>query len=170
LRNTDFKKESMRETEIAGEWIGDCFICTSHRPSTYGYPCVTRNGKWWKMSRFIYTQAYGAIPPGLVVRHKCDNRACININHLELGTHWDNVQDKVARGRSAKGLVGKFGKLTEEQMIEVFCSQLPQRVIAEKFGIGKTSISHIKNRHSCQKITIGHTPGFYQPLKRHKTP
>lgn len=41
------------------------------------------------------------VPPGLVVRHRCDNRLCVNPRHLQLGTKADNTQDAVERGRIA---------------------------------------------------------------------
>jgi len=42
----------------------------------------------------------GVDTEGLVVRHKCDNRICFRFDHLEVGTHQDNVRDMVERGRN----------------------------------------------------------------------
>jgi hypothetical protein len=49
--------------------------------------------------KMAYILSKGEVPPGLVVRHKCDNPACCNPDHLELGTMLDNTRDQFARGR-----------------------------------------------------------------------
>ena len=51
--------------------------------------------------RVAYALANGMVMPDpeLVVRHKCDNPRCIRAEHLELGTHKDNIADAVSRGR-----------------------------------------------------------------------
>lgn len=60
-----------------------------------------------------------AVPDGMVVRHKCiGNRACINPDHLEIGTPRDNVQDAIRQGRFriAVGTERPFSSLTAEQV------------------------------------------------------
>ena len=58
-----------------------------------GYGHFIENGKTIYAHRKAYELAYGAIPKGLLVRHKCDNRICINPDHLEIGTQRQNLQD-----------------------------------------------------------------------------
>ena len=75
--------------------------CTDakQKPTNNGYVYLTVAGKKVYAHRHAYEQAHGPIPAGLVVRHKCDNRRCINPDHLEVGTNADNTQDMMTRGR-----------------------------------------------------------------------
>jgi hypothetical protein len=50
--------------------------------------------------RWVWEAVNGPIPPRMVVRHKCDNRLCYRLSHLELGTQADNVADMVSHGHS----------------------------------------------------------------------
>jgi len=56
----------------------------------------------WRAHRWAWIEAHGEIPEGKIVRHKCDNPPCINVDHLELGGHSDNQVDCVERGRNSK--------------------------------------------------------------------
>ena len=58
-----------------------------------GYGQFTRNKKYWTTHTFVYTQTYGDIPKGMVIRHTCHNRRCCNPEHLLIGTHEDNWHD-----------------------------------------------------------------------------
>lgn len=92
-----------------------CFVTTSHVLNKDGYCYVRQNYKQVRAHRLIYEECFGEIPKGLLVRHKCDVRNCINPEHLELGTHTDNMQDSVIRGRKALGERSGMNKISEEK-------------------------------------------------------
>jgi hypothetical protein len=72
-----------------------CWICTSHYRDHDGYPKKMINGKPKRIHRIFFEKYKGPIPQGLQVLHTCDTPACINPDHLFLGTQNDNMQDMV---------------------------------------------------------------------------
>ncbi|MEK4139626.1 HNH endonuclease signature motif containing protein [Paenibacillus sp. FSL M7-0547] len=99
------------------EFIEDgngCFITTSHRLNKDGYCYIRNNYRQVRAHRLVYEECFGEIPVGMVVRHKCDTRNCINPEHLELGTPKDNTYDCINRGRKALGEKSNTAKITED--------------------------------------------------------
>ena len=105
-----------------------------------------------------YEQVHGPVPPGKVVRHRCDNPPCRNVDHLLLGTHGDNVRDCIARGRfkfpprelAPKGDKNGQAKLTDKQTAEIK-AELRDRpyygqvsALARRYGISQPRVSAIK--------------------------
>ena len=140
-----------------------CIECISHCKDDCGYTRIMINNKQERLFRYIYEQKYGKIPNNIQIRHKCDNPSCCNIEHLEIGTAKDNAMDKVKRNRSRKGIPNlssrgtnnKSHKLTEEQVIDIYISNLSHRKLADKYNVSKTLISDIKNNKWWSWLTKG---------------
>lgn len=88
-------------SKVKKNGAGDCWNWTGMvQNSGYGLLMIgiwkiTR--RWHLAHRLAYVLHYGEIPKGKIVRHKCDNKLCVNWRHLELGTTFDNVMDAVRR-------------------------------------------------------------------------
>ena len=132
----------------------DCWECTSHCTNDVGYVRVNNKGKQESGHRYMYRKYYGDIPQGKVVRHKCDNRWCVNPNHLSIGTHADNVKDRVKRNRSAIGVNNGRSKLKELEVLEIFKDNTtPKMQLARKFNIDPKVIRDIKNGITWKSVT-----------------
>jgi hypothetical protein len=94
--------------------------------------------------RFAYRIFNGPPPNEMLVRHKCDNPACCNPLHLELGTHAENVSDRVARGRSASGEKNGRAKLTMKQVKEIRTSPLEDWALAMQYKVTIRAIEFVR--------------------------
>ena len=86
----------------------NCFEVTSHKRDSTGSTRILRDGKDQRFYRVVWEECFGFIPPGMCVLHKCDNRNCINPEHLFLGTQADNIHDMVSKDRGAKAVHAKL--------------------------------------------------------------
>ena len=99
---------------------GDCWIWTGSR-SEKGYGHVRYKKKIWQAHRAFYAEFVGPISKSLSVLHRCDVRACVNPEHLFLGTQQNNVTDMWAKGRgpNRSGECNWKAQITEENAFEL---------------------------------------------------
>lgn len=104
-----------------------------------GYGQRKFRGRMMLAHRVAWIEAKGEIPEGMCVMHVCDNPSCVNVEHLRLGTHEENMRDMALKRRSA------HRKLTDEQVLEIRNAAGTQHEIARKYGISQTHVCDIKS-------------------------
>lgn len=119
-----------------------------------GYGAVNIRRKVHKAHRLSYMVFKGPVPDGMNLLHKCDNRLCINPDHLMVGTLAENNWDRDRKGRTAKGEKSGSAKLTREQIEEIRATPrtypfvLGYRVLAAKYGVTFGHISKIMRKEA----------------------
>jgi DNA-binding transcriptional regulator YiaG len=114
-----------------------------------GYGHIRHEGKIQKAHRLMYIDAKGPIPEGQIVMHTCDNRRCINPNHLVAGTVKDNNIDRDKKGRqiSKRGELHGMSKLKTAQAAEIvaFRDEIALKVdeFSERFAVSKTTVRDV---------------------------
>lgn len=96
-------------------------------------------------TRFCFEMHYGPVPQGHVVMHRCDSPTCVNPAHLTSGTHRDNTQDMVRKGRDT--LIGErnsFAKLTESAVKHIRSTPPGTRGLTKKYGVSKETIAKVR--------------------------
>ena len=123
----------------------ECWVWTASL-DTQGYGQHHYHGVQRGAHRVAHELYVGAIPLGLHVLHKCDNRRCVNPDHLFLGTHQDNMRDRNQKGRQAHnvGETGGGSKLTRQKILQIKADSRSQRAISMDYGVSQGLISFIK--------------------------
>jgi hypothetical protein len=129
-------------------WLG--------RKYGHGYGRFKANGITYMAHRYAWMMSnHSSIPRGFCICHGCDNPACVNPQHLFLGTVADNNADKQRKGRQAKGEQlahprargerNGNSRLTQEQVERIKSDGRSQRKIAADYGVTQSAIWMIKN-------------------------
>lgn len=121
-------------------WSGGC--------GGNGYGYFSSGGKSIRAHRAVYELLVGIIGKGLCLCHKCDNRLCVNPEHMFVGTHSDNMRDMAQKKRAKppKGESASWSKLTEKQVREIrhWASMgVTHQILSEDYGVDRSHISRM---------------------------
>lgn len=101
-----------------------------------------------KVHRLSWELHRGPIPEGMCVCHKCDVPACVNPDHLFLGTKQANIRDMLLKNRQARGVVkiGRGHAVTSEQVraIRAAPKEIPHKTLAVRYGVCDGTIRNIR--------------------------
>lgn len=140
--------------------LGQCWVWTASVGS-HGYGQFSILDQPFVTHRFSWMIHNGPIQSGLCVLHRCDNRPCINPDHLFLGTKKDNTKDMYKKGRqnsqAPKGTQNGNSKLTEDEVREIrdlYATGLfTFKQLAERFSLNERSaIGHIVHRRNWKHV------------------
>ncbi|WP_420454398.1 HNH endonuclease signature motif containing protein [Rubrivirga sp.] len=150
MQETLFRRQFLERVEVdpGGCWIWKGYTIRNRSGQAYGR--LKRCGKNHLAHRFAFAQVHGPIPPGLVVRHRCDKTLCVNPDHLEVGTHKDNAHDRESRGRGnhPSGASHYKSSLTASDVSDIRDARgtVAVRTLAATYGVAHNTIVQIQNR------------------------
>lgn len=147
---------------------------------SHGYGQIGFAKRIYKTHRLAWESKYGPIPDGLGVLHHCDNRPCINPEHLFLGTNADNIRDMCSKGRMAhgsthssrtrpesvcRGTAHGRAKLDDAKVIAIFFDTRPMRVIAKEYGVCVMTVNLIKLGKTWRHLNLLRLAGQEMPQR-----
>ena len=134
-----------------------CWIwVASQKGNGYGQFAYQGRPAW--AHRVSWTLRRGEIPGSMYVCHTCDEKLCVNPDHMFLGTHSDNMRDMGDKGRSRfhkqtfRGSEHGMAKLNEVQAMAIFRASGMYQDISDRFGVSPSTVGQIKRKEIWRHI------------------
>lgn len=143
-------KRFWSKVNVGQPW--ECWEWTAHKEEA-GYGKFKLEGRMQRSHRVSWTLTNGDIPTGLCILHRCDFPACVNPNHLFIGTQIDNIMDRDAKGRNNynSGESHHNARLdeTDVKFIRYWLKKnYKHQKIADVFGVSRSTITDINGGRS----------------------
>lgn len=117
-----------------------------------GYGNVGFGGKNWLAHRLSYSILVEPLSASDFLCHKCDTPACVNPDHLFIGTPADNSGDMVRKQRHVFGEKQHKARLTVGAVREIRASKLTDVELAEKFGVCRATVTYARNGKTWKQV------------------
>ena len=134
---------------------GECWTWKA-KVSVWGYGRFWFDGKTVQAHRFAVATTGMAVPAHFDVLHSCDNKLCVNPNHLRIGTHQENMDDGVARGSFPFGERNHNAKMTETVALEIIRlgrAGVSMIEIADRVGVCRSSAYQVLTGQQWRRVT-----------------
>ncbi len=133
-----------------------CWLWTGYRNSK-GYGRFSFEGRPQVASRVSWVLSRGSLPDGEYVLHRCDTPACVNPDHLFLGTMADNSKDCARKGRHSRGERRWNARLTKDDVVSILRSDDSTLQLSRKYGVSWATIYDIRTGATWKHVSVAET-------------